>query len=279
MNFVRIELRLLEGVHIGAGRAGMVSRAHGFVPGHVVAYAIAAILGRRLGGQPEDYETAIASVRAQCRGGPLFIQAEDQNDQPISLLPRRDRARIERDYFIGVNHTTLDGSVRRHVDGGLFEVEAIAPCRQRPDRQPTRLAGGLWLNSDGRVLGEDLKALLGAAPLVLGGERNAGLGRVVLEKWDENAGDYAGLGLVQPGEEGLRLAAGQILPGPALEGVMGVGWQPWFGRLHDQSRGAGRRFSAPVLVRLDGQVSQPTTFVLECAESGFGCWKPLCPAS
>ncbi|NCA89917.1 MAG: hypothetical protein EOM92_13680 [Gammaproteobacteria bacterium] len=277
MNFVRIELRLLEGVHIGAGRAGMVSRAQGFVPGHVVAYAIAAVLGRCQGGKPEDYDQAIKAVRHQCRCGPLFIQADEPEDsgQTISLLPRRDRARIERDYLIGVNHTALDGSVRRHLDGGLFEVEAIAPCRQHQARQPTLLAGGLWLEEGGLVLGEDLKKLL--AHLVLGGERNAGLGRVALHTWDQDARAYAGLGQIQG--EGLLLETGQILPGPALEGVTGTGWQPWFGRLHDNRQGAGRRFSDPVMIRLDGQVPTPTTFVLETAECGFGCWKPLCPAS
>jgi hypothetical protein len=266
MTFVQIELRLLEGVHVGAGRAGMVSRAQGFVPGHVIAYALAAVLGRRLGGQPADFDRAVAAVRDTVRCGPLFI---GDGASQTCLLPRRDRERIERDYLIGVNHTALDGSVRRHVDGGLFEVEAIAPCRQHGGRAPTCLGGGLWMAADQieRVAVRDL-----LATCVLGGERNAGLGRIELTEWTVGAGTYAGLG--QIAGDTLRIGAGEVVPGPALGGVGATGWQPWLGRLHDNRRGAGRRFSAPVLIRLDGLAGADTAFELETAESGFGCWKP-----
>ena len=265
MTFVQVSLRLIEGVHIGAGRAGMVSRCHGFVPGHVVAYALAAVLGRRLGGKPEDYDRAVAAIRAHLRCGPLFILEES-----TCLLPRRDRERIEHDYLIGVNHTALDGSVRRHVDGGLFEVEVIAARRRLRGGESTRLGGGLWLDAD-TVEGAAVKDLLAAC--TLGGERNAGLGRTRLETWEANATSYCGIGCIDGA--GLRVAPGAVLPGPAIAGVIGPGWQPWLGRLHDNKRGAGRRFSQPVLIRMDGQPDSECTFELETAESGFGCWKPV----
>lgn len=277
MTFVHIGLKLREGIHIGAGRAGMVSRSHGFVPGHVLAYAIAAVLGRRLGGRPADYDRAIASLRDQLRCGPLFIRdhSDSATDSPAGwLFPRRDRARIERDYLIGVNHVTLDGSARRHIDGGLFEVEAIAPCRQTGHRQPTRLNGGLWFARP-ELEGQEVRELISA--VTLGGERNAGLGRVTLETWQPAADTYCGLGRIgdETGTPTLLMAAGDCLPGPALGGVGGSGWQPWLGRLHDNRRGAGRRFSQPVLIRMDGLVSTPQAFTLESSEAGFGCWTPV----
>ncbi len=266
MRFAQIRLHLLEPLHIGAGRAGMVSRTLGFVPGHVLAYALAAVLGRRLGGRADDFDRAVSAIRETLRCGPLLLWTGED-----CLLPRRDHARIEAGYLTGANHTALDGSVRRHVDGGLFEVEAIAARPfQGVARGPTELRGGLWFGTE-EVSGVLLEELFGAC--ILGGERNAGMGRVTLVEWDAGARTYAGVGQVEDGGK-LSMRQGDILPGPALDGVSGASWQPWLGRLHDRTRGAGRRISKPVLVRVDGAVSSDGCFELEAAEEGFGCWKP-----
>jgi hypothetical protein len=45
------------------------------------------------------------------------------------------------------------------------------------------------------------------------------------------------------------LAAGELLPGAAVDGVGGVPLQPWLGRRHDPKLGFGRRLSQAVLVR------------------------------
>lgn len=289
MEFAQIKLELIDALHVGAGRAGMVSRTHGFVPGHVVAYALAAVLGRQAGGQPAHYDDAVEAVRNNVRCGPLFLLAPPEGSY---LFPRRDSDRIADEYFIGVNHNALDGFRRAARDGALFEVEAISrrPLHS-PYAGPTMLAGGLWVKS--RLKGRVFKALEG---VVLGGERNAGLGRVRLDSLKARSvvAQYANAGSTPPAVGGRRkkgrkkkrasgasqsqragiyLKQGDLLPGPALNGVTGAPLQPWLGRLHDRKRGAGRRFSPPMLVRLDGYAEKDGWFELETDVAGFGCWK------
>lgn len=268
MKFVEIRLELVTPLHVGAGRAGMVSRARGFVPGHVLAYALAASLGRKRGGRAENYEDAVMAVRAGIRCGPLLLWTGRE-----ALFPRRDRSRIEMEYFCGVNHTAIDGEMGRNVDGGLYEVEAIAPRPRRTDDcGPTELRGGMWFEEE-TLSGSLLRDVVGAC--VLGGERNAGMGRIRLTGWDCNAKTYVGVGRVKDCGR-LWLRREEVLPGPALDGVRGAGWEPWFGRLYDRQRGAGRRFSEPVMVRMDGKPGEEGYFELESSENGFGCWKSVC---
>lgn len=265
MQFAAFELSLLEPVHIGAGRTGMVSRTRGFVPGHVVAYALAAVLGRYLGGKPADFDKAVQAVRLYSCCGPLFLRSA----MGELLRPRRDEERIATDYLTSTVRIAIQGWRRSAAEGALYEVETIAPKTVGVGaRHATTLVGGIWYEPGALKL--PVEDLLASARL--GGDRNSGLGRTRLIAWQPGENNYAGFGVVSS-SGGLFMKQGDILPGPAISGVAGAPMQPWVGRLHDPARGAGRRFSAAVLVRMDGTVEQDGVFDLVSEENGFGCWE------
>lgn len=265
MRFVKLTLELKSPLHIGAGRAGMLARSHGFVPGHIVTFALAATIGRARGGRYEHFTAALNEVRTQLRCGPLFINDPDRQDP---LWPQRNRPDIEARYLDAINHVALELETASAMEGALFEVEQIARrCLHGPQQgQPTRLVGGLWFQEatlDGRTWKDWLNESR------LGGELKAGLGRVRVVEWNIGAGDYAGLGKIDG--SGLQLQAG-VLPGPSLDGTMDAPLQPWLGRLFDREQGFGRRFSPPVLVRMDGAVEKAGVFLPSNQEVGLGCW-------
>lgn len=123
MQFTGFILELETPLHIGAGRGGMLLRGHGFVPGHVVSYALAAALGKAGGGRSSDFACALDLVLRETRCGPLFIRDAEENRV---LSPRRDRERIETRYLTARNHVTLDPQTCSAVETALFEVESIA---------------------------------------------------------------------------------------------------------------------------------------------------------
>ncbi len=267
MGFATYSLELRSPLHIGAGRSGTLARCHGFVPGHVLSYALTATLGAAWGGRPEDFDAALQTVLDNLRCGPLFL-----DDQGQALRPRRDRARIEAGFLIASNHVALHTHTRSAVEGALFEVESIAPQRlHEPGRAtPARLRGGLWCRED-TLAGHPLPHWLGR--LRLGGELKVGLGRVCLKDWSPGAECYPGLGRAD--DQGLHLEANDILPGPALDGVTEAPLSLWTGRLFDPRRGFGGRFSPPALVRLDGVSPQAACFLPHVGEIGLGCWSPV----
>jgi hypothetical protein len=72
MRFTGFTLELETALHIGAGRGGMLLRSHGFVPGHLVSYALATVLGKASGGRSADFTRALETVFRDTRCGPLF---------------------------------------------------------------------------------------------------------------------------------------------------------------------------------------------------------------
>lgn len=268
MRFVKFTLELQSPLHIGAGRAGMLARSHGFVPGHIVTFALAAAIGRVHGGRYEHFADAFKEVQTQLRCGPLFI-CDAEQQQPF--WPHRHRLDIEARYLDAINHVALELQSASAVEGALFEVEQIAPrCLHGPHQgQPTRLIGGLWFQ-EAKLDDRPWKDWLNQS--LLGGELKTGLGRVRVldDQWNLDAGDYAGLGTVDG--LGLQVLAGDLLPGPSLNGTKDAPLQPWLGRLFDPQQGFGRRFSPPALVRLDGVVQATGVFLPSDHEVGLGCW-------
>lgn len=273
MQFTGFTLELETALHIGAGRGGMLLRSHGFVPGHVVSYALAATIGKAGGGRSADFSRALETVFRDTRCGPLFIL--DAGNQQ-ALAPRQDRERIETRYLSASNHVTLDPQTCSAVETALFEVESIAartlhgPERERG--QPVQLAGGLW-HTTPQLAGQPLQHWFRAG-LLLGGELKVGLGRVKLAKpgWMPDARHYAQQPDWPVNERGLRRIEGELLPGPSLDGTTDAPWQPWLGRRFDEKRGFGRRFSGAALVRMDARCLTPGDYLPATGEVGLGCW-------
>ncbi len=271
MPFMGLTLELETPLHIGAGRSGMLARSHGFVPGHVVSYALAAAIGKASGGQPAAFAQALATVLQDVRCGP-FLLLDREAQRP--LLPRQDREAIENRYLTARNQVTLDPESCSAVESALFEVESLAArVLHGPHRgQPTHLVGGVW-HRGLQLAGKPLQDWFRSG-LLLGGELKTGLGRVRLatQGWRPHAPHYAQHPAWPVQERGLSLTQGACLPGPTLDGTMDAPLQPWLGRLFDPQQGFGRRFSPPVLVRLDGVVQESGTFLPSDQEVGLGCW-------
>ncbi len=272
MLFTGLILELETPIHIGAGRSGVLARTHGFVPGHVVSYALAAALGKSEGGRGEDFVRALDLVRQTLRCGPLLLW--DKEIKRV-LLPQRDRERIENLYLSARNQVALNPCTSSAIEGALFEVESIAARVLRgPQRgQPVQLIGGLWHNAP-QLAGKPLQDWFRSGVL-LGGELKTGLGRVKLAKqgWMLKAPHYARNPDWPVNEHGLRCTDPAFLPGPSLDGTKDAPLQPWLGRLFDPQQGFGRRFSPPALVRMDGTVEHKTgVFLPSNQEVGLGCW-------
>lgn len=265
--FAQITFKLSSTLHIGSGRSGMLAKCHGFVPGHILTYALAAAIGKANGGKYEDFTKALDEVKNRVSCGPLFIE----NPQQVGtvLFPRRDRSFIERQFLTASNHVTLMPDSRASIEGALFEVENISAqiVRGIYRRQVTRLIGGVW-HTDSHLAGKPLIDWLSVC--LLGGESKSGCGRVLLDEWLENASTYAGLETVDG--RGLRLTVGKHLPGPALSGVGQSPQQPWLGRLYDEKQGFGRRLSAAAWVCMDGVCENEAVFLPHAEEVGLGCW-------
>lgn len=270
MLFTGFILELETPLHIGAGRGGMLARGHGFVPGHVVSYALAAAIGKASGGQYSHFEAALSTVLSETRCGPLFILDPQEK---CALLPRRDRERIERYYLIARNQVTLDVETGSAVESALFEVESIAARALHGLKRgtPVQLVGGLW--HDNQQLAEKLLKDWFGSGLLLGGELKTGLGRVTLAGWMPNTPHYAKNPEWPVDKDGLRLDTNMILPGPSLDGGSDAPLQPWLGRLFDEKQGFGRRFPGAALVRLDARCTDPGWYLPAATKVGLGCWQ------
>ncbi len=267
MHYTQITLTLASDWHIGSGRAGMLAKTHRFVPGHVVSYALAAAIGKDSGGRYADFVKALQQVRESLRCGPLLLANPEQPEH--GLLPFIHAESIEAQFLVASQHVTLHPETRSGVEGALFEMEAIAPkiVRGISQGQPARLVGGFWADSEslaGRSLQDWLKESR------FGGELKAGLGRVAEVSLQSDRVSYAGWGRVDA--SGLHLAAGEWLPGVALNGVSQNIQFPWLGRLYDETQGFGRKLAEPVFVARDGQAATNTCFIPSNDEVGLGCW-------
>lgn len=273
MPFTGFILELETPLHIGAGRGGMLLRSHGFVPGHLVSYALAAAIGKASGGQSSDFSQALDSVLQHTRCGPLFIR-NPEKQQPFT--PRRDRTTIENRYLIARTQVALDVTTGSAIDRALFEVESIAARVPRPQQdepvQPVQLVGGLWHDAT-HLAGKSLQDWFHSG-LLLGGELKTGLGRVRLAThgWLPKAPHYAQCPAWPVNDHGLRRIQGDLLPGPSLDGTADAPWQPWLGRRFDENRGFGRRFSGAALVRMDARCLTPGDYLPATGEVGLGCW-------
>lgn len=266
MKFAKFTLELSTPLHIGKGRCGMLARSFGFVPGHIISYALTSVLAKQqYSGQESDFQKALKTVRSQLRCGPFFIAEKNQ-----VLLPKKHEVQIETHYLTGSNHVTLYSDTRTSVESALFEIEAIAPHVLRGNEQgkPTRLVGGIWYESL-QLGNSSLSDCLNQC--WLGGEIKTGFGRVKYIETDKSAKTYPGIDGECDGN-GLHLQKGADLPGPALAGVINSPLRPWVGRLYDEKQGFGRRLGTPALVRMDGEVEQDACFLPAAEEKGFGCW-------
>jgi hypothetical protein len=272
MPFTGLILELETPLHIGAGRSGMLARGHGFVPGHVISYALTAALGKARGGHPAAFAQALTTVLQEVRCGPFLLLDPDTQR---AWLPRQDREAIEHRYLTARTQVTLDSTTCSAVEGALFEVESLAARVLHGSHrgQPTQLIGGLW-HRGSQLAGQPLQDWFRSG-LLLGGELKTGQGRVKLLEprgWMLNAPHYAKNPDWPVQEQGLYMAGGQRLPGPSLDGTQDAPLQPWLGRRFDPKQGFGRRFSPPALVRLDGVVEHAGGFLPSDQESGLGCW-------
>ncbi len=266
MPFAQLTLELESSLHIGSGRTGMIARSHGFVPGHLLTFALATVAGLRLGGRYADFERGLALIRSQSRCGPLLIAEAPQQ----LLYPQRDQERIEAGYLYAHNHATLNSESGSAVEGALFEVEFIGTSNRQGGGQKTQLQGGMWYHESELPELGSWSSLL--EEIRLGGELKSGYGRVRLQQWQPHATQYAGLGTVS--EAGLTLKSGEILPGPALQGVESRAWQPWLGRRFERLKGFGQQMSPVAMVQLDGIVQTDRPFLPSVEEAGLGCWQP-----
>jgi hypothetical protein len=266
--FARLRLVPHSPLHIGAGRRGMVALSRGFVPGHVLSNALAAAMGKQLGGQYDDFQTALEGVLKHTRMGPLLLKNPDGD---ALFYPDRDRHDIAYRYLTGSQHVTLDNRSGTAVDGALFEMEMISPHILRGDErgEDTQLQGGFWFNQD-ELFGQPLENWL--KKLLLGGELKTGMGRLRDVFCDRGQQAYPHLRM---SAEGLQAQLGDIIPGPTMSGVQYVPQIPWTGRLYDKKQGFGRRFSSPILVCMDGVAKQQQTFMPNGSQHANGCWQPV----
>jgi len=266
--FAAFRLHLESPLHVGSWRAGMVAQTHRFVPGHIFSYALASAYGRALGADAVHFQTALQDVRATIRFAPAFITLDGKSP----LFPHRDGRTIERHFVRGNNHASLQLDSCSAQDSALFEVEFIA-ARHRAENGGTRrtvLLGGCWFNAE-HLGGRTWRDWLG--DLTLGGEGKMGYGRCAVLAWDGQADSFHGVGNISGC--GLSLAAGTILPGPALSGVFERPMQPWLGRLYDPEQGFGRKLGKAAFVCLDGVCAQAAVFSPYQGEQGLGCWAAI----
>lgn len=272
--FAAFTLELVTPLHLGSGRAGMVAKSHAFVPGHLLAYALAAKRGRELGGRPEHFQEALQEVSAAARFAPAFILGEsgrietDWRDHP------------ER-YLTGEHHVALHLETRSAAERALYEVELLAPLRLSGSSKGRRLrlGGGLWFRDErfgNRSWAEWLDQIR------LGGESKNGAGVVRAEDWCPGSSSFHGWGHADG--PGLQLSPGDYLWGPALDTVPGLTdapLRPWLGRRYAFDRGTGgfgRHLGEVVFVRLHGKVLGPSSATfLPCGKegSGWGCWESV----
>ena len=258
--FAAFRLGLVSSIHAGSWRAGMVAQTHRFIPGHLFSYALAAVYGGHLGGQPNHYAEALQAVLSSVRFAPALL-----SDGQQLLYPQQHRNVIEQLYLRGNNHVTLQLDSCAAQDKALFEVEYISAKAIGGAR--TELLGGCWFRRDGL---DGLPWQHWFGQFILGGEGKIGYGRCSLINWDKKAESFHDIGKIIPG--GLKLAAGDRLPGPALSGVGQAPQQPWLGRLYDEKQGFGRRLSAAAWVCMDGVCENEAVFLPHAEEVGLGCW-------
>lgn len=253
--FAAYSLELVSPLHLGSRRAGVVAHTHRHAPGHLFVHALAAAVGAARGGSPGHFADALDEIQRRFRFGPAFFLADGR---------RLEEQEIESRLLFSTHHVTLDNASRSAVESALFEVEQLMP----PPAANIRLAGGVWFD-DETIDGQPLSVWLSA--LRLGGEQKTGCGRVRCDAWQIDVKHYPGVAFAD--DAGLRLNAGEILPGAAIDGVTGVPLQPWLGRRHDAALGFGRRLSRAVLVRVNGRSAGDARFLPCAAGEAAGCWQ------
>ncbi len=254
--FAAFSLEVLSPLHLGSRRAGVVAQTHRHAPGHLFVHALAAAAGAARGGSPEHFADALGEVVRRFRFGPAFFLEGEW---------RLDDDEVERRLLSSSHHVTLDGASRSAVESALFEVEKLSVVRGA-----IRLCGGAWYDDetlDGRPLREWLSLIR------LGGELKTGCGRVRCDDWQADAQHYPGVGPADA--EGVRLAAGETLPGAAIDGVTGAPLQPWLGRRHDPVSGFGRRLSQALLIRMHGRTEREARFLPSATPEEAGCWQAV----
>lgn len=254
--FAAFSLELLSPLHLGSRRAGVVAQTYRHAPGHLFVHALAAAVGAARGGLPENFAGALADVMHRFRFGPAFFIDGDR---------RLDDTEVERRLLSSSHHVTLDGTTRSAVESALFEVEQLAV----PAGGSIRLGGGVWFD-DERLDAHPLREWLSI--IRLGGEIKTGCGHVHCDGWQVDTPRYPGVGTAADGA-GVRLAAGELLPGAAIDGVGGVPLQPWLGRRHDPKLGFGRSLSQAVLVRMHGRSERDVRFLPCGSGAAAGCWQ------
>jgi hypothetical protein len=253
--FASFSLELLSPLHLGSRRAGVVAQTHRHAPGHLFVHALAAAVGAARGGSPGHFADALDEIMRRFRFGPAFF---------IDGERRLSDAEVESLLLASSHHVTLDGSSRSAVESALFEVEQLIV----PAGRPIRLCGGVWFDED-RLDARPLRDWL--STMRLGGELKIGFGHVHCDGWLAGAVRYPGVAAANG--DGVRLAAGELLPGAATDGVGGVPLQPWLGRRHDPKFGFGRRLSQAVLVRMHGRSEHDARFLPCATGTAAGCWQ------
>ncbi|WP_300335402.1 hypothetical protein [Accumulibacter sp.] len=253
--FASFSLELLSPLHLGSRRAGVVAQTHRHAPGHLFVHALAATVGAARGGSPRHFVDALDELMHRYRFGPAFFIEGDR---------RLDDAEVERLLLASSHHVTLDGASRSAVESALFEVEQLVV----PIGRQIRLCGGVWFDED-LVDACSLQHWLSA--MRLGGELKIGFGRVRCDGWQAGAVRYPGVATADG--DGVLLSAGELLPGAAVDGVVGVPLQPWMGRRHDPKLGFGRRLSQAVLVRMNGRSEHDARFLPGSTGAATGCWQ------
>jgi hypothetical protein len=194
----RVIYELRSPLHMGYHKVGNLQRTRYYIPARNLWGAVTEALTRRgFGSQmlktarPDDYKAVGDWVKEHCAFGYWFIE---ENGSP--LAPRYDdgelkygpytSAEFERRYLNAHVTTALDPAATSAAEGGLHEVEFIAPYT--PEGTQTHIGGWVFLDETAlALLGEESKWRAWLGDLQIGGERRYGFGQLQLvEMWEDN---------------------------------------------------------------------------------------------
>lgn len=282
-----VSYELRSPLHIGYHKVGNVLRTRYYLPARNLWGAVTEALTRRgfatqvlKEEEPNVYLAVGKWVKDHCAFGYWFIQA---NDKPLfphyegntlkygNLTP----AEFERRYLDSHVTTALDPSTTSAEEGGLHEVEFIAPyhpVKPGEGEQATATAIGGWVFLDETalpVLGEESKWRAWLGDVQVGGERRYGFGRLRLSVM---ARDQAWPGYevdLTASRPLIRVRAGEPLWAHAVAGHVEGGVagmiEALVGRVTDgDSRGFGQRLTDGTLCWAPGSlVIQERRFSLD----------------
>ncbi len=189
-------------LHIGYHKVDNVQRTRYYIPARNLWGAVTEALTRRgfaadvlKKERPDDYKAVGEWVKAHCAFGYWFIE-----ENGTALAPHYENgtlkygalttAEFERRYLSAHVTTALDAATTSAQDGGLHEVEFIAP--HTSDGTPTHIGGHVFLDEEAKQhLGAEDSWCAWLRALSVGGERRYGFGQLRLHRFvSTNVSDW-----------------------------------------------------------------------------------------